>query len=178
MATAIAVSLSSLALAFSLTWPVNASNPSSPGLASYMLSEVEALWPIEVTVTIRDGDGAVLFEDVVVTIDGEPIELRHTMQTSTGDRAFDIDLIARAHRGDRVELDYRVDVTEARFEDLEWSDYLLHRLSLGPRPAVGDHYLAASRGDVLEVKEHAHREQVSTPTGTHEIAFRARLVRG
>jgi hypothetical protein len=144
----------------------------------------EALWPLQVGLEIVDPDsGAVVVprRELVVS-DGQHTIFSEVIRTPHGTSAFEIELVARHHAGDAIELEYDLRVRQSRFDDLTWSRYLLHRLALAPRPEVGPEALTAARADIVETRERAddpaHRQTVDVEGQRYEIRLYAASLRG
>ena len=114
----------------------------------------EALWPLQVGLEIVDATGQVMvpLRELVVS-DGQHTIFSEVISTPRGSHAFELELVARHHARDAIELEYDLLVRQARFVSLTWTDYLLHRLSLGPRPQLGPGAVAAARADIVETRE-------------------------
>lgn len=144
----------------------------------------EALWPLQVgleIVAVDTGELVVPRRELVV-LDGQHTIFSEAIASPRGTRGFEVELVARHHAGDAIELEYDLRVREARFEDLRWSDYLLHRLALAPRPAVGPKALAAARADIVETRDDpddpAHSQTVDVDGQRYEIRLYAASLRG
>jgi hypothetical protein len=144
----------------------------------------EALWPLQVgleVVVAETGELVVPRRELVVS-DGQHTIFSEVIGTPRGTRGFEVELVARHHAGDAIELEYDLRVREARFEDLSWTDYLLHRLALAPRPQVGPNALAAARADIVETREDhddpAHCQTVDVDGQRYEIRLYAASLRG
>ncbi|PRQ01313.1 hypothetical protein ENSA5_26840 [Enhygromyxa salina] len=143
----------------------------------------EALWPVEVGLEIASESGEVVVpRRELVVADGQHMIFSEVIATPKGSHAFELELVARHHAGDAIELEYDLFVREARFEELTWTDYLLHRLSLAPRPELGPDALAAARADIVEThgqaNEPAHSQSVSVDGALYEIRLYATSLRG
>ncbi len=139
----------------------------------------ESLWPLAVALEIVDletGESVVPRRELVVA-DGQHTTFAESVTTPRGEHHFEIELVAR-HHVEAIELEYDLAVREAVFEELTWSDYLLHRLALAPRPEVGPEGLAAARADIIETKREAHSEQVVVGGDRYEIRLYAQSLRG
>jgi hypothetical protein len=144
----------------------------------------EALWPMQVGVEIVDSETGHLVvprRDLVV-VDGQHTTFAEVIPTPRGQRAFEIELVARHHAANAIELEYDVLVRQARFARLTWRDYLLHRLSLGPRPQLGPRMIAAARADIVETRQGleaaAHSQPVVVDEDRYEIRLYAASLRG
>ncbi|HLT40469.1 MAG TPA: hypothetical protein VK034_29525 [Enhygromyxa sp.] len=144
----------------------------------------EALWPLQVgleVVEVETGQRVVPRRDLVVS-DGQHTIFSEVIATPHGTQGFELELVARHHAGDAIELEYDLRVRQAHFEDLSWTDYLLHRLALAPRPRVGPQALAAARADIVETREDpddpAHSQIVDVDGRRYEIRLYAASLRG
>jgi hypothetical protein len=140
----------------------------------------EALWPIEVgmeIVEVQSGEVVVPLRSLVVA-DGQHTTFAEVVATPRGQQAFELALIVRHHAEGAIEFEYDLAVREAVFERLTWSDYLLNRLSLAPRPDLGPTGLAAARADIVETKRELVQELVTVGGDRYEIRLHARSLRG
>lgn len=146
----------------------------------------EALWPIALAVEIVavDGDEMSVPARELVVADGQHMTLSEVVATRTGRRVFELEIVARHHAGEAIELEYDLAVRDARFAELNWGNYLMHRLALAPRPEVGPDALAAAQADIVETRADArgeapvHREQVEVDGDRYEIRLYAASLRG
>ncbi len=140
----------------------------------------ESLWPIEVAMEVVDVETGLVVvprRDLIVA-DGQHTTFSEVVATPRGQRAFELALTVRHHAEGAIEFEYDLAVREAVFEDLTWSDYLLNRLALAPRPGVGPIGLAAARADIVETKQETLQEQVRVGDDRYEIRLHARSLRG
>ncbi|KIG16717.1 hypothetical protein DB30_04190 [Enhygromyxa salina] len=143
----------------------------------------EALWPLQIGLEIVSESGEVVVprRELVVS-DGQHTIFSEVVATPKGSHAFELELVARHHAGDAIELEYDLQVRQARFNGLTWTGYLLHRLSLAPRPALGQSALAAARADIVETREQpnqpAHRQTLTVDGDRYEIRLYAASLRG
>lgn len=143
----------------------------------------EALWPLQVGLEIVDATGQVMvpLRELVVS-DGQHTIFSEVISTPRGSHAFELELVARHHARDAIELEYDLLVRQARFVSLTWTDYLLHRLSLGPRPQLGPGAVAAARADIVETQERedepAHTQVIAVDGARYEIRLYATSLRG
>ncbi|MFV8750803.1 hypothetical protein ACNOYE_09655 [Nannocystaceae bacterium ST9] len=140
----------------------------------------EALWPIEIAMEVVDvetGEVVVPRRDLVVA-DGQHTTFSEVVATPRGQRAFELAVTVRHHAEGAIEFDYELAVRDAAFEDLTWSDYLLDRLDLAPRPELGPVGLAAARADIVETKLETLQELLSVGGDRYEIRLHARSLRG
>lgn len=144
----------------------------------------EALWPLEISLEIvsvgADGSETITVVPLrqLVVADGQHTTFAEIVSTPRGQRAFEIELVARHHAAGKIELEYDLRVRQARFTALTWSDYLLHRLALGPRPSVGPQALAAARADIVETDGDVHDQRFSVDGDLYEIRLHAQSMRG
>ena len=144
----------------------------------------EALWPLQIgleIVAVDTGERVVPRRELVVA-DGQHTTFFEVIAAPKGSHGFELELVARHHAGAAIELEYELHVRQARFEDLNWTDYLLHRLALAPRPEVGPEALAAARADIVETHEAhdapAHSQTVDVDGRRYEIRVYAVSLRG
>ena len=104
--------------------------------------------------------------------------LSEVVRTPRGQRSFALDVVARHHAGGRIELEYDLLVRDAYFRDLTWRDYLLNRLNLAPRPALGPDAISAARADIVETRKQAHSQRFTVAGDQYEIRLSARSMRG
>ena len=159
----------------------------SPGdsLAISMFGDrSEALWPLQVgleVVAVESGEVVVPRRELVVS-DGQHTVFAEVIATPHGSHAFELEVVARHHAEANIELEYDLRVREARFEGLTWTNYLLHRLALAPRPEVGPESLAAARADIVETQQDpdapAHVQSVDVDGQRYEIRLYAASLRG
>lgn len=174
-----------LALVAALLIPASAGATPGDSLSRPLFSDrSEALWPLQVgleVVALGTGELVVPRRELVVS-DGQHTIFSEVIATPRGTQGFDLELVARHHADDAIELEYDLRVRQARFTDLSWTDYLLHRLALGPRPDVGPDALAAARADIVETREHAddpaHSQTVDVDGQRYEIRLYAASLRG
>lgn len=144
----------------------------------------EALWPLQVglEVVALDSDEIVVPRRELVVTDGQRTVFSEAIATPRGSHGFELEVVARHHAGAAIELEYELHVRQARFEDLTWTDYLLNRLALAPRPEVGPEALAAARADIVETQEDpdvpAHSQTVEVDGRRYEIRLYAASLRG
>jgi hypothetical protein len=168
--------------ATSLT-PASATTPGHSLSVPMFGDRSEALWPLQVGLEIVDAAGQVVVErrDLVVS-DGQHTIFSEVISTPRGSHAFELELVARHHARDAIELEYDLLVRQARFASLTWTDYLLHRLSLGPRPQLGPGAIAASRADIVETQERehepAHTQVIAVDGARYEVRLYATSLRG
>jgi hypothetical protein len=174
-----------LALAAALLIPASAGATPGDSLSRPLFSDrSEALWPLQVgleVVAVDTGELVVPRRELVVS-DGQHTIFSEVIATPRGTQGFDLELVARHHADDAIELEYDLRVRQAHFTDLSWTDYLLHRLALAPRPDVGPDALAAARADIVETRDHpddpAHSQTVAVDGQHYEIRLYAASLRG
>lgn len=144
----------------------------------------ETLWPLEVGVEILALSPGAGHAKTVIPLrqrsiaDGQHFFFTEVVDTPRGQRSFRIEVVARYHGGDKIELEYDLVVRQARFAELTWGDYLLHRLALGPRPELGPEVLAAARADIVETVGEVHGRRFSVDGDLYEIRLQAKSMRG
>jgi hypothetical protein len=140
----------------------------------------EALWPIEVGMEVVDVESGevVVPRRTLVVADGQHTTFSEVVATPRGQQAFELALTVRHHAEGAIEFEYDLAVREALFEQLTWSDYVLNRLSLAPRPELGPIGLAAARADIVETKHETLQEEVVVGGDRYEIRLHARSLRG
>jgi|GEM_PF-2359791 len=176
-----------LAAALLATTVTPATAQATPGdsLSISLFSDQSAsLWPLQLGLEIIDLETRVPViprRDVVVS-DGQHTVFSEVIATPHGSQGFELELVARHHAGDAIELEYDLRVLQARFAGLTWTRYLLHRLALAPRPNTGPGALAAARADIIETRERAdapvHSQTVSVDGRDYEIRLYAESLRG
>ena len=80
--------------------------------------------------------------------------------------------------GERIELEYDLVVNEARFENLDWKAYALHRFNLGERPEVGRHEVATVRADIVSTESELFSDTITVGNENYELRLQARRLRG
>ena len=166
-----------LCAAFALPSTADADNLSVPIFSD----QREALWPVEVTMEIVPlSDGVSIDTPVhrIVVADGQHLDFEDVIRTPVGQCSFDVRVVARHHANDKVEVEYDLRVAEARYEDMSWSDYLLHRLNLAPRPEVGPSLLSVARADIVSGARETHLERIEVGGESFEVRISARSMRG
>lgn len=176
-------------LGLALTGLVLATAPAQAATPGHSLSvpmfgdRSEALWPLEIGLEVVADSGAIVVpRREVVVADGQHFMFSEVVSTPRGSHAFELEVVARHHARDAIELEYDLLVRQARFESLTWADYLLHRLSLGPRPQLGPGAIAAARADIVETHERqdkpAHSQSITVDGARYEIRLYATSLRG
>jgi hypothetical protein len=145
-------------------------------------ARIDALWPIHIEVEIvrvaDDATRTVLPLHVANVPDGHDMKLTSVVRTDTGQREFEIDVVAHHHPGDAVELEWSLQVHEARYRPIGISGYLLHRLQLADALELDDEALKIARADIVSVSGEPLRDVVEIDGEPHEIRIFARSVRG
>lgn len=160
---------------------VSASSLSTPITGA----RLDAMWGIEVEieiVRILDGDDdtatrVVMPRHRATVPDGHEMQLHAVVQTDTGRREFALDVTPH-HHPDAVELEWSLEVLEARYRPIDVAAYLLHRLQLDDVLELDDAALAIARADIVEVKDEPHTRRVVIGSEVHEIRIFARPARG
>lgn len=178
-----ALALSTLALTLGAALFSGDATAATPGdsLSVPMFGDrSEALWPLKIGLEVRSVESGkiVVPRRELVVADGQHTTFSAAVATPRGRRVFDVELVARHHAGEKIELEYDLDVRQARFAELTWSDYLLHRVGLGPRPALGPDALAAVRADIVETATEVHSQRFSVDGDVYEIRLYAKSMRG
>ncbi len=170
----------------------------APALAADSLAtpitvqSADALWPLEVEVTIvpvdaadagtLDGDaparGRSEITRKVVVPDGLEVVLSEGLQTPRGKRRFEVKVVARHHPGHTVEIEWDLRVDEAEYRPLSWDKYLLHRLQLAEAAQLGDSLLKVARSDIVSTHGEPLRKQITLGEDAYEIRIMARSMRG
>jgi len=141
------------------------------------------LWPIAVEVQIvrladdTTPERVVLLHEAQIP-DGHTMALDSTVRTPTGRRQFAMELVARNHPGDEIELEWALDVSEATYRATGWSGYVLHRLQLAPTLELGEQVLKIARADIVATAGEPVFERVTIDGEDHEIRMFARSRRG
>ena len=165
------------------TMPAHAATPGHSLSVPMFGDRSEALWPLAIGLDVVTDSGVVVVpRREVVVADGQHFTFSEVVSTPRGSHAFELELVARHHARDAIELEYDLVVRQARFASLTWTDYLLHRLSLGPRPQLGPGAVAAARADIVETQEGqdkpAHSQAITVDGARYEIRLYATSLRG
>lgn len=167
-----------LALPMLLTPSVSASDSLSIPITSELAAEV---WPLEVEVEIRDVgelEGEPLPRKSVVIPDGHRSSWVSAVWTPSGRRFFELDVVARHHPGDQVELEWDVVVSRAGVLPMDVGAYVLHRLQLGPKPRLGPRQVEVARSDIVSTMDGSISERLQIGDQTYEIRILAHSLRG
>jgi hypothetical protein len=173
-----ALALSTLAAAFVLAPSVGASDSLATPITTEMAGE---LWPLEVEVEIRDlslAPAAALPHKSVVVPDGHRTSWASSVWTPAGQRFFELDVVARHHPRDSVELEWDVVVSRAPVLPMDVGEYVLHRLHLGPKPRLGPRQVEVARSDIVSTMGDRISETVEIGGKTYEIRILAHSLRG
>lgn len=148
--------------------------------------EVRELWPLEVglqIVPVSEEEEEPIAEipvptRSVVVPDGSAVHFTSVVETSSGTRQFDLEVTARHHPGDAVELEWDLSVLDSRYRPVSWSGYLLHRLRLGPDLELQDPRLKIARSDIVSTTGEPFAQIVDIDGETYEIRIFAQTTRG
>ncbi len=156
--------------------PVQASDSLS---RSIFADESDALWPIEVSMQIVPVDlGDEFAERTAMTVeDGHSTQLSTVQDAPTGRHTFEVDVVARHHARDRVELEYDLTVHEARYAQVSPTSYLWHRLELGSGPGLEPSRIRAVRADIVSLHGDTHIESVTIGRRQYEVRLSAASTR-
>jgi hypothetical protein len=148
---------------------------------------VGELWPLEIEAEIvkladdarepASKDATVMPSQSVVVPDGRVVSLQRAIMTPSGRRLFALELTARHHPAGEVELEWALEVEEARYRPLSWSGYLLHRLQLGTSPELGPQVLKIARADIVSTSGDPVVDVVAIDGEDYEIRLFARSLR-
>jgi hypothetical protein len=183
---ALALALSS---AFGLaTIAAPATAPANDAVGSSLATPITGrplteLWPLDVDVQIVQLATDDLPERVVLSHearvpDGHAMAIDSTVRTPRGRRQFAMQLVARNHPGDDVELEWTLDVSDARYRAVGWRGYVLHRLQLADALELGEQVLVIARADIVATAGEPVRKRVTIDGLDHEIRMFARALRG
>lgn len=178
----LALGVASLALA--MPGPATANDAAATSLATPITGRPLAeLWPLEVDVQIvrlatADDPERVVLEYEARVPDGHEMTVDSTVRTPQGRRRFAMQIVARNHPSDEVELEYSLDVSEATYRAVGWSGYVLHRLQLGRALELGEQVLVIARADIVSTTGDVVRKRVQIAGEDHEIRMFARALRG
>lgn len=142
--------------------------------------QLDALWPIDVDIEIvRLGDTAksVLPRHRATVPDGHAMSLHSVVRTDRGQREFNLAVTPHHHPG-AVELEWSLEVSDARYRPIGVASYLLHRLQLDDVLELEDAALSIARADIVEVFDEPHHKQIVIDGEVHEIRIFARAARG
>lgn len=145
-------------------------------------AQLDALWPIDVEIEIvkldDDTTTSIVPRHSVTVPDGHATSVHAIVQTDRGRREFSLAVVPHHHPGERVELEWSLEVTEARYRPIDVAAYLLHRLQLDDVLELDEAGLAIARADIVAVRDEPHRKQVVIGSEVHEIRIFARAARG
>jgi hypothetical protein len=172
------LALVALSGALALTPTVSASDSLSIPITSELAAEV---WPIELEVEIVDVSASPsepLPRKSVVIPDGHRTSWATAVWTTSGRRFFDLDVVARHHPGDQVELEWDVVVSRSGVLPMDVGSYVLHRLQLGPKPRLGPREVEVARSDIVSTMNGSIAERLQIGDQTYEIRILAHSLRG
>jgi hypothetical protein len=170
--------------AFVMPAPAPANDATASSLATPITGRpLTELWPLELDVQIvrlaTDTESErVVLEHSARVPDGHEMTIESTVRTPRGRRRFAMQVVARNHPADDVELEYSLDVSEATYRAVGWSGYVLHRLQLGRALELGEQVLVIARADIVATSGDAVRKRVQIAGEDHEIRMFARALRG
>ena len=174
----LAPTLAAMVLSAALPTSVSASD----SLATPITSEMETeLWPLEVEVQIveLDAEADPLPVRRVVVPDGHRTTWSSAKMTDTGRRFFELDVVARHHPRDVVELEWDVVISRAPVEQMQVHEYVLHRLRFGEGLLkLGPKRLEIARSDIVSTMGEPITETVDIGSQTYEIRISANSLRG
>ena len=179
---ALALALAGTTIAVPATAPAN--DASATSLATPITGRpLTELWPLHVDVQIvqlatDDRPERVVLEHDARVPDGHTMAIDSTVRTPHGRRQFAMQLVARNHPGDDVELEWTLDVSDARYRAVGWSGYVLHRLQLADALELGEQVLVIARADIVATSGEPVRKRVTIDGLDHEIRMFARALRG
>lgn len=154
----------------------------SDSLATPITSEMETqLWPLQVEVQIVEVDAETdpLPVRRIVVPDGHRTTWSSAKMTAAGRRFFELDVVARHHPRDVVELEWDVVISRAPVEEMAVHEYVLHRLHFaGPVPKLGPKRLEIARSDIVSTMGEPITETVDIGSQTYEIRIFADSLRG
>ena len=152
----------------------------APSLSVAMFTdEAEQLWPIEVQLELRRArDGVLVMRKRSTVPDGQRLAFDQVLEVPTGERVVHLEATPRHHPGGQIELDWELQLREAGFSSLEWSDYLQHRFNLAARPAVDAPTLRVVRADIVELGDAPYTFHVDIGDERYTISLRAHDTRG
>ncbi len=146
------------------------------------------LWPVDVAVEIvaisspgqqTPAEPVALLPSRTVTVpDGNRVSFSQAVWTPRGRRDFAVDVVARQHPRDQMEVEWDLVVEDAPYQTVTVGDYVLHRLRFGPRPQVGSELVRVSRADIVTTQGEPHVETVEIDGAKYEIRIFALSVRG
>lgn len=142
---------------------------------------LDALWPIEIEVDIVRIDEAthtVLAPHRAKVPDGHAMTLESVVRTDSGERRFSLAVVPHHHPGGVVEVEWSLEVHQAKYRAIDAAQYLLHRLQLDDVLELEDPSLTIARADIVEIDGTVHRKEVWIGEELHEIRIFARAVRG
>jgi hypothetical protein len=171
----------------SLSLPATAAH-ATDSLATPMTGRLaQELWPIEVSIAVvpanertrgqNDGQQPPLPRRTVVVPDGHRLRFTSVVPGSHGKRRFEVAVVPR-HHPDAVELEWDLEVHEARFRPVGWAGYVRHRLNLGQKLEVGEERLKIARSDIVSTRGEPVRVPFEIDGELFEIQMLAVTTRG
>ena len=159
--------------------PVHAADSLATPITGTMAKE---LWPIEVTVEVRaleplEGLAAPLPPRTVTVPDGHRLRFSSTVQTRTGKRRFELALVPR-HHPETIEVEWDLEVHEARLQPIGWRRYLEHRFNLEGELPLGEERLKIARADIVSTQDDEIRIRFDIDDEPFEIRLLALTTRG
>jgi hypothetical protein len=179
---ALALALATAMLAAPAIAPANETRASS--LATPITGRpLTELWPLRVEVQIvrLASDGAperVVLEHAARVPDGHAIAIDSTIRTARGRRQFAMEIVARNHPADDIELEWTLDVADSTYRAVGWSGYVLHRLQLGDALELGEQVLVIARADIVTTSGGVARKRIAIGEENYEIRMFAQALRG
>lgn len=184
---ALSEGLSRVALALLVgftTFVAPATAPATESLATPITGRpLTELWPLHVETQIvrlatDEAPERVVLDHRARVPDGHAMTVDSTIRTPRGRRQFALQVVARNHPGDDVELEWTLDVSDATYRAVGWSGYVLHRLQLGEALELGEQVLVIARADIVATAGEPIRKRVEIDGEPHEIRMFARALRG
>jgi hypothetical protein len=172
------LALAALGGAMVLTPTVSASDSLSIPITSELAAEV---WPLELEVEIVEVATPLpqpMPRKTVVVPDGHRTSWASAVWTASGRRFFELEVVARHHPGDQVELEWDVVVSRSGVLPMDVGAYVLHRLQLGPKPRLGPREVEVARSDIVSTMNGSIAERLQIGEQTYEIRILAHSLRG
>jgi len=140
------------------------------------------LWPIEVTVELvalqgSDRRSAPLPVRTITVPDGHRLRFSSTVSTRSGKQRFELSLVPR-HHPETIEVEWDLEVHEARFEPIGWKRYLEHRFNLSGELPLGEERLKIARSDIVSTDDDRIRVRFAVDGESFEIRMLAVTTRG
>jgi hypothetical protein len=147
----------------------------------------QELWPLDVTVEIVDVTPTrhakkgrmprVMRPESVTVRDGHRLKYSAVLLTPSGRHRLDLSVVPH-HHPDAVEVEWDLEVAEAPYQTVDVSDYLLHRLGVGPTLKLDDEALVVARADIETTTEGRLRRRIRVGGQVYEIRIQAEVSRG